>query len=216
LKVFGAWCGVERFDGVGHVGGVPDHDGVEDEAERGELVFLALPVALAQPSALAVEEVARDAVAVLMFLELDGHVGAVGVVGEHREEVQGLGDSAVFGQRAPEAGRAALALEHAQDPGSAGGAGDGLGMRVGAGSAAAAIGLSYARVHRVREDRRRFGGAGAWENDRDDGHRRAGPAAARSADLGHRSLQFPLRLLHAPRGLRARLRVPRARRASDV
>ena len=54
------------------------------------------------------------------------------------------------------------------------------------------------------------------ENACDDGHRHAGPAAARSADLGHRSLQLPLRLLHAQGGLRARLRVPRARRAADV
>jgi GTP 3',8-cyclase len=37
--------------------------------------------------------------------------------------------------------------------------------------------------------------AAVRENDCDDGHRHAGPAAARSADLGHRSLQLPLRLL---------------------
>src|SRR5688500_7523514 len=59
-------------------------------------------------------------------------------------------------------------------------------------------------------------GAAVRENDGDDGHRRAGPAAAGSADLGHRSLQLPLRLLHAEGGLRARLPVPRARRAADV
>jgi len=38
-------CGVE-------VAGVPQHDGVEDETESSELVFLAFAVALAQLSAL--------------------------------------------------------------------------------------------------------------------------------------------------------------------
>ena len=42
------------------------------------------------------------------------------------------------------------------------------------------------------------------------------PAAARPADLGHRSLQLPVPVLHARRGLRARLRVPAARRDPDV
>ena len=38
-----------------------------------------------------------------------------------------------------------------------------------------------------------------------DGHRTPGTAAARPADLGHRPLQLPLRLLHAEGGLRQRL-----------
>ena len=42
------------------------------------------------------------------------------------------------------------------------------------------------------------------------------PPAPRPADLGHRPLQLPLRLLHAEGGLRARPSVPRAARAPDV
>ena len=43
------------------------------------------------------------------------------------------------------------------------------------------------------------------------GARHPGPAAARPADLGHRPLQLPLRLLHAEGGLRPRLPLPRPR-----
>ena len=48
---------------------------------------------------------------------------------------------------------------------------------------------------------------------------RRGPVrarAARPADLGHRPVQLPLPVLHAGRGLRARLRVPAPRPGADV
>jgi hypothetical protein len=62
-----------------------------------------------------VEGVAAEAVAVLMLLKLDSHVTPVGVVAEQREEVQCLCDTPVLGEGAPEACRAALALQHGQD-----------------------------------------------------------------------------------------------------
>ena len=46
-------------DGV-EVAGVPQHDGVEHQAEHGELVFLAFAVGLADLAALAVEDLAAS------------------------------------------------------------------------------------------------------------------------------------------------------------
>jgi hypothetical protein len=48
-------------------------------------------------------------------LKLDSHVTPVGVVAEQRDEVQCLCDTPVLGEGAPEACRAALALQHGQD-----------------------------------------------------------------------------------------------------
>lgn len=58
-KVFlgdGVSGGLEVVDGVVHVGGVPEHEGVEREAERAEPVFLAVAVGLAELAFVAVEE----------------------------------------------------------------------------------------------------------------------------------------------------------------
>lgn len=46
--------GAEMGDGVVHVLGVPDDQGVKREAERAELVFLAFAVGLAQLASVAV------------------------------------------------------------------------------------------------------------------------------------------------------------------
>jgi hypothetical protein len=42
-----AATGAEVGDGVVHVLGVPEHEDVQGESERGELIFLALAVGLA-------------------------------------------------------------------------------------------------------------------------------------------------------------------------
>jgi hypothetical protein len=60
----------EVVDGVVHVLGVPEHEDVEREAERGELVFLALAVGLAQFAAVAVEDDAGDGVAAFVAVEM--------------------------------------------------------------------------------------------------------------------------------------------------
>ena len=52
------------------VAGVPEHDGVEDESEGAELVFLSFAVALAELAALAVEHRAGQGVAALGAVEL--------------------------------------------------------------------------------------------------------------------------------------------------
>jgi len=52
----------ELGEGGVEVAGVPQHDGVEDEAEGAELVLLAFPVTLAELAALAVEDLAGEGV----------------------------------------------------------------------------------------------------------------------------------------------------------
>ncbi|OHV19249.1 hypothetical protein BBK14_29360 [Parafrankia soli] len=54
----------------GEVAGVPQHDSVEDQAQRAELVFLAFPVGLAQFPALPMEDLAGQAVAGFLEGEL--------------------------------------------------------------------------------------------------------------------------------------------------
>ena len=54
--------GAELVDGGAGVAGVPQHHGVQDQAERAKLVFLAFPVGLAQLAALAVEDLAGEPV----------------------------------------------------------------------------------------------------------------------------------------------------------
>src|SRR5918911_419153 len=48
--------GAEVIEGLAHVAGVPEHDGVEHQAERPELVLLPLTVALPELPTLAMEE----------------------------------------------------------------------------------------------------------------------------------------------------------------
>jgi hypothetical protein len=54
------------------VAGVPQHDGVDDQAERAELVFLAFPVRLAQLATLPVEDLARESVPGLLDVSAAG------------------------------------------------------------------------------------------------------------------------------------------------
>ena len=62
--------GAELGDGGVGVAGVPQGDGVEHQAERAELVFLAFAVALAELAAPAVADLAREPVAGLLDGEL--------------------------------------------------------------------------------------------------------------------------------------------------
>ncbi|MEA2232349.1 MAG: hypothetical protein QOD83_2165 [Solirubrobacteraceae bacterium] len=75
-----AAAAAEVVDGVVHVLGVPEHEDVEREAERGELVFLALAVGLPQFAAVAVEDDARDSVAAFVAVEMNTDAAPVGVV----------------------------------------------------------------------------------------------------------------------------------------
>jgi hypothetical protein len=80
------------------VAGVPQDNGVEDEPERAKLVFLAGAVGLAELAALAVEHASGEGVAGFLDREAPMDLAAVGVVVvDEREDVEGLGDAAVFG-----------------------------------------------------------------------------------------------------------------------
>jgi hypothetical protein len=80
---------------------ITEHDGVEDQAERAELVLHAVAVRLVDGAALAVAHVPGQLVAGLLHGELTVHLPPVGVVDrvDHPQQVFGLGDPPVFRER---------------------------------------------------------------------------------------------------------------------
>jgi hypothetical protein len=98
------------------VAGVPQHDGVEDQAERGELIFLAFAVGLPDLTAVAVADLSAQAVAGFLHGQLPVHAPLIGAVDrvDERQKVQRLADSAVLDERLPERGGVPVAAEHAQ------------------------------------------------------------------------------------------------------
>ena len=107
--------GIPQHDGV-EVTGIPQHDGVEDQAEGGELIFLAFAIGLPDLAAVAVADLAAEAVAGFLHGELPVHPPLVAAVNgvDEREQVQGLGDPAVLDERLPERGGVSVAAEHPQ------------------------------------------------------------------------------------------------------
>ena len=97
-------------EGSVEVAGVPQHDGVKDEVEGAELVFLAFPVALAQLAPLAVEDLAGESVACFGAVELGEDAPPVGLVVEVGKKVEGLGDPAELGDGTPGRGGSTTAL----------------------------------------------------------------------------------------------------------
>ena len=106
--------GAEAIDGVVDVLGVPEDEGVEREAERAELVFLAIAVGLAQLAFVAVEDDSGDAVAAFVAVETDAGLAAMLFAVDPAEQVKRLGDAAKLGNRTAEPGRAPAALQDAQ------------------------------------------------------------------------------------------------------
>jgi len=92
---------------------VPEHDGVDDQAERAELVFLPFPVALPELSPLAVEDGPGEGMTAFGAVELGEDPPPVGLVVEIGQQVEGLGDPAEFGERGPERRGPATALQDA-------------------------------------------------------------------------------------------------------
>jgi len=97
-------CSAEFVECGADVAGVPQHDGVDDEAENAELVFFSLPVFLAEFPALAVKYIAGDTVSGLLGAEAGVNEAPIGlVVGvDHRQQVKRFGESAVLGDRCSE------------------------------------------------------------------------------------------------------------------
>ncbi len=87
-----------------HVQRVPKHDHVHDQAERAQLVFLPFAVALEQLAALAVENLARQAVAAFTEIQLQQRGATAGFVVDEIQRVDGLVDTADFGDGLRQAG----------------------------------------------------------------------------------------------------------------
>src|SRR5450755_941932 len=116
--------GLQPADGGVQVNGRPEGGAVEDEAERAELVLQAALVAVAELALLAVADLPGQGVAVLLQVADVLDVTAVGLVHiDELEDVQGLEDPPVGGDRLAERGGVAVALKHGDDVVGADGAG---------------------------------------------------------------------------------------------
>lgn len=105
------------------VAGVPEHDGVDDEPEGAELVFLPFAVALAELTSLAVEDCSGQGVPAFGAIELGEDAPTVGFVVQVGEQVEGFGYPAEFGDGPAERRWSAAALQDAKKFGGPHGAG---------------------------------------------------------------------------------------------
>ena len=102
---FAAGAGGDVIDGALGVDRVVEDDGVDDQAKRIELLFLALAVGLAELAAAAVADVARETVAAFTAVELDQDAPAEVLVVAVVEQVDSFRGSAdVLQARAPQSG----------------------------------------------------------------------------------------------------------------
>ena len=97
---------------------VPEHDGVHDEAERTELIFLPLPIALLQFAAFAVEDDPRQHVPGFAAIEPHEDTAAVGLVVEVVEQVHCLDHAPEISKGTRDLGRAVVGLQHPHQAGS--------------------------------------------------------------------------------------------------
>ena len=97
-----------------HVQGVPEHHHVDHQAQRPELVLLALAVALADLATLAVEDRPRHAVAALTPVQLREDSPAIGLVIEVGQQVERLGHPPQLADR-PRQGRGTAAPQQRAD-----------------------------------------------------------------------------------------------------
>lgn len=109
--------GAEPVDGGGvDVPRRPEHHGIEDQAERAELVLHPVPARLVDGAALAVAHVAGRLVAGFLHSELPVHLAAVGVIDrvDDTQLVLSPGAAPVLGERLSQRDRAILTPEHPQ------------------------------------------------------------------------------------------------------
>jgi hypothetical protein len=114
LVAHGLAAAAQALDDGVEVTGIPQHDGVEDQAEGGELIFLAFAIGLPDLAAVAVADLAAEAVAGFLHGELPVHPPLVAAVNgvDEREQMQGLGDPAVLDERLPERDGVSVAAPH--------------------------------------------------------------------------------------------------------
>lgn len=98
------------------------HECVEDQAQGADLVLHAVLVALVELSLPAVEDLPGEGVAALLEVGLAFDLAVAGLVGQ-AQDVQGLGDPPVVGDRVAERGGAPVTRQYADDVVRAHGAG---------------------------------------------------------------------------------------------
>jgi hypothetical protein len=100
-----------------HVDGVPVGNGVEDQTEDAKVFLLLLPQRISDFPALAQEQLAAEAVAGFLPVELDENAPAESRVVDISEDMESFDDPPEFGQGARQRCRLVLDLHHAHDAG---------------------------------------------------------------------------------------------------
>jgi hypothetical protein len=97
FRLYGKTFGPELFESRIHVERVPQDNNVHHEAQRAKLIFLSLPVALAQFAPLPMKDGPRQFVSVLATIQLGERPSAFGLVIDIRKAVNGFIDASEFG-----------------------------------------------------------------------------------------------------------------------
>lgn len=98
-------------DGDVHIDRVPEHDDIDDQAERSELILLAFAIALAQFAALSMKDDAGELVAAFAAIELDEDTASVAFIVDESQEVERFDEPPEFLQGAGQARRSIVGLE---------------------------------------------------------------------------------------------------------
>lgn len=114
-RIDGEPLGLNLLDRRADVDGIPEHDDVEDEAERTELLFLVLSAGLADLTTLAMADDPGQAMPVFVAIELGENAAAFALVVDIAEQVQGLDDAAQIAERFREGRGLVFDLQHPHD-----------------------------------------------------------------------------------------------------
>ena len=98
---------------------VPHDDGVQHKTERAQLVFLALPIRLAQFALFPVEECSGQVVALLGSVHLTKDSAPIRLVVDEAEHVERLRDPSVLGDGQAQGRRTPTGLQGLDQPGRA-------------------------------------------------------------------------------------------------
>ena len=112
VRIHRASMSLEVLDDSLHVGGVPEGDHVEHEAESAEFFFLPFPVACDELAASTVTHAPGEAVAVFLPIELDEDASALLGIVDIVEHMDRFDDASKFGESAGEWCGAFLHLEN--------------------------------------------------------------------------------------------------------
>jgi hypothetical protein len=103
--------GDELVKGGVRVDRVPQHDEIDDQAERSQLVFRTFTIALAQFTGLSMEDDAGELMASFTAIELDENTAPVAFIVDEPQKIEGLDEAAEFLQGASETGWPVIGLK---------------------------------------------------------------------------------------------------------